>query len=667
MRRDRVGHHPSIHPSIHPSSQPAARRIDKAHIWRNDITGLRAAAVLPVLLFHAFPQLLPGGFFGVDIFFVISGYLISGIIFRELIAGAFSYKTFYAKRIKRILPNLLLLFAFVSIAGYVFLLPIEYANLGKHIYSSAAFFQNFRLLSEVGYFTEDALRKPLLHLWSLAIEEQFYIVFPILCALIWRVKKARVLLLGAAAALIVSGSFAACLWVRDLSFNFYFPLTRFWELGFGILLAYVESYGLFRPGQMAKGLRSALSCIGLVLVLAPMAAYSASWRHPGIVTLLPVLGSVLLIAAHADAVVNRTLLSWRPMTYVGLISYSLYLWHWPLLAFLFLVNPSAPAWCTVLALILSLLLSSAVYRYVENPVRRSRTLLGVSTVKVLLVGLLLAVAVGQTIRKTDGMPFRGVYPEIDRIRAVGEWDAYRDAEKLKFEGVDVAVTLRKEVPEILFAGDSHAVQYGRRIEALSVLSDRNAGMMGEGGKFVYGACDNPAYGDAALTKAFYKLLEDRRVKTVVVASIWGQYASDPGFAKGLEDLKKAVQKRGDLKLFVLLDAPWTPAAQGNQQGDYDPLRHFNRWAFSRADFVVPYPKDDVWKRGNEAVVKALGDAAEIISVEEHVCSGGMCDLYEWYRDDDHLQPVALEEKAVWLNPIFGLPPDRPEAGGVRAR
>ena len=144
------------------------------HLWRNDITGLRAVAVLPVLLFHAFPNLLPGGFFGVDVFFVISGYLISGIIFRGLIDGTFSYRSFYEKRIKRILPNLLLLILFVSVMGYFFLLPEEYSNLGKHIYSSAGFFQNFRLLKEIGYFTEDALRKPLLHLWSLAIEEQFY-------------------------------------------------------------------------------------------------------------------------------------------------------------------------------------------------------------------------------------------------------------------------------------------------------------------------------------------------------------------------------------------------------------------------------------------------------------------------------------------------------------
>lgn len=159
------------------------------HIWRNDITGLRALAVLPVIFYHAFPNLVPGGFLGVDIFFVISGYLISGIIFRNIKQGTFSYLDFYSKRIKRIIPNLLLLFLFVLFLGYFVLFTDDYDNLGRHVYSSAIFIENFRLLSEVGYFTEDAVRKPLLHLWSLAIEEQFYIIFPILCVLIWKLNN----------------------------------------------------------------------------------------------------------------------------------------------------------------------------------------------------------------------------------------------------------------------------------------------------------------------------------------------------------------------------------------------------------------------------------------------------------------------------------------------
>lgn len=165
----------------------------KKHYWRADITGLRALAVIPVLLFHAFPQLMPGGFVGVDVFFVISGYLISGILFRDLQRkGTIDFFDFYSKRIKRILPNLLTLLIAVAAYGFWVLTSDEYENLGRHIYSSSFFYQNFRLLSEAeGYFNEASLYKSLLHLWSLAIEEQFYIVFPVLLMIFWRLLKRR--------------------------------------------------------------------------------------------------------------------------------------------------------------------------------------------------------------------------------------------------------------------------------------------------------------------------------------------------------------------------------------------------------------------------------------------------------------------------------------------
>ena len=250
-------------------------------LWRNDITGLRALAVLPVLIFHAFPSLIPGGFFGVDVFFVISGYLISGIIFRGIASSSFSYLDFYEKRIKRIIPNLILLLTFVAAAGWFILLPDEYANLGMHIDASTLFIQNFQLLSEIGYFTEDALRKPLLHLWSLAIEEQFYIVFPLICTLIWRLSRS-VKMIGIAAALIALGSLAACLSSSDRNFAFYFPLTRFWELGAGILLSYSETFIGFSTSRFSQNVRNGLSIAGILMIVLPMAFVTESTAHPGL-------------------------------------------------------------------------------------------------------------------------------------------------------------------------------------------------------------------------------------------------------------------------------------------------------------------------------------------------------------------------------------------------
>lgn len=292
--------------------------------WRADITGLRALAVIPVVLYHAFPGLMPGGFVGVDIFFVISGYLISGIIFRSLIAkNKVDYVDFYAKRIRRILPNLLLLLSFCLVVGYFFLFDDELKELSKQVYSSAGFYQNFRLLEDVDYFAPAAERQPLLHLWSLAIEEQFYIFFPLLCGLIWRFTKS-VRALGILVGAITLGSLAFCLSVPDQRFNFYFPLTRFWELGFGIVLSYAETFRIWSAKHWALSTRNGMSFAALLMLVAAFLGFDHDTVFPGIASLLPVFGAVLLISSHEDAVVNRWLTG-KPVVFVGLISYLLYL------------------------------------------------------------------------------------------------------------------------------------------------------------------------------------------------------------------------------------------------------------------------------------------------------------------------------------------------------
>lgn len=240
---------------------------DQHSYWRSDITGLRAIAVLPVLIFHAWPTLLPGGFAGVDIFFVISGYLISGILFRQLQrTGSVDFSDFYAKRIRRIIPNLLCVLLFTVAVGWFFMTPNEYLDLGKQVYSSTFFYQNFRLLKELGdYFANDASREPLLHLWSLAIEEQFYIIFPLLCALVWKLR-ANIKALGGVVLLVTLGSFCACIFANDQSFRFYFPLTRFWELGVGIVLSYAQHFGFWRPEAQTVLKRNVFSSLGAVLL-----------------------------------------------------------------------------------------------------------------------------------------------------------------------------------------------------------------------------------------------------------------------------------------------------------------------------------------------------------------------------------------------------------------
>lgn len=619
---------------------------------------MRAIAVLPVLIFHAFPNLIPGGFFGVDVFFVISGYLISGIIFRGLLSGTFSYKTFYEKRIKRIIPNLFLVLSFVAVLGYFFLLSDEYKNLGRHIYSSAAFIQNFRLLSDVGYFTEDALRQPLLHLWSLAIEEQFYIIFPIICTLIWRFKKSATLI-GASIILITLSSFTACMLVQDRNFNFYFPLTRFWELGAGICLAYIESYSIFKARNLALGLRHTLSVLGLAAVLAPMFFWSSDMVHPGWITLLPVLGALSLIAANPDAAINKTLLSWRPITFVGLISYSLYLWHWPLLAFLFICHPAHSTELTFIALAMSFIIASAVYYFVENPVRRSTTYRGIPTGFVLIALLSLAFIGGKFIRSFDGLPSRTPIKNMALISKnimsdQDEWDDFEKLNRLSFKKWFIRTQNKTtEIPSIIFAGDSHVEQYFRKALALENQTGHPVGFLTHGGCSIFdpSLTDYKRNNCAKASDALYELIKNKHVKTLVIGQMWGQYSVKEEFEQSIKSFKLLLQQRPDLKVFVILDAPWSKNSVELKR-NFNPKFHFNRFTNQIDEPVIECSSDEIWNLGNQKITLLMKDVATIISTDQYVCHDRKCDLVKWYRDANHLKPSQLEKEAVWVEQIF---------------
>ncbi len=621
----------------------------RTHSWRDDITGLRALAVLPVLLFHAFPKLLQGGFFGVDIFFVISGFLISGIIFRGLVNESFSYRAFYAKRIRRILPNLTLLLAVVATAGWFCLFSPELENLGRHIYSSAAFYQNFRLLGEIGYFTEDALRKPLLHLWSLAIEEQFYIVFPIVCALIWRVWKSTNFLFLTSAFITVA-SLSACLLIADKNFVFYFPLTRFWELGAGILLAALETFGFYNFQRLSKTIRNGFSIVGFVSIVFAMTCYRpALYGHPGFFTLIPVIGAVLLIAAQNDSLINRLLLSWRPMVFIGLISYSLYLWHWPLLSYLYICDPQAPQWMIIAALSLSFVLATLVYFFVEEPARRTKRWSS-AVVKGLLLILIAEICLGQAYRRTEGFPARTspFFANFDAIQKIrGQGGDHRRSQFFKLEGVRIATPTPNSFPSIILAGDSHMDQYFTRAEVLSKNSGKSFGMINRAGcvMFSKNGCKKEA-------EVIYQLIKDKRVKRIAFAQKWFWYVTEQKkeLLDGIKELKEAISSRPDIKVYILLDYPWTPEENGHQ-GDFDPLRHLSRFG-PMPTVILPYPEDDGWERGNKFLINHLKGYVTFLESQSYVCPGQKCDLIKWYKDDDHLQPNRVKTHGVWFNPIF---------------
>jgi peptidoglycan/LPS O-acetylase OafA/YrhL len=404
--------------------------------YRPDIDGLRAVAILAVVIFHAFPGSLPGGFAGVDIFFVISGFLISRIIFKGMQQGNFSFSLFYAHRIKRILPALILVLAASYSFGWFTLVPGEFRQLGGHIAASVGFIQNFALWTEAGYFDTATEFKPLMHLWSLAIEEQFYLVYPLA---IWCVWKARVNVL---AFVLVLGFLSFGSGLASPAKTFFLSHTRFWEILAGSVLAYVQLFKgqqlmgylrpwiprLFSPGaaglQLDRTVRSSLSVAAFLLLAVTVSQLNSTKNFPGWWALAPVAGAFLLISVGPDAWVNRAILANRGMVFVGLISYPLYLWHWPLLSFLqILEQGNASGKARLIAVALSFLLAWLTYRLVEAPIR------GGSNGRI-KVGLLCMLAVVVWAAGCYSVFSKGVAPrhvvENNVALSSGRLPAYRD-------------------------------------------------------------------------------------------------------------------------------------------------------------------------------------------------------------------------------------------------
>jgi peptidoglycan/LPS O-acetylase OafA/YrhL len=332
--------------------------------YRADLDGLRGIAILAVVGFHAFPTHVPGGFVGVDVFFVLSGFLISTLILKQLRASTFTLSDFYIRRVRRLFPALVVVLGGCLLLGWFVLLPEEFKNLGKHVGAAAAFILNFSVWREGGYFDPAATLNPVLHLWSLGIEEQFYLAWPLVLLLLWRRRRA---LVGTIAALIAASFIANIVFAHaDPRGDFYLPGTRFWELGLGCLLAVLEP-----PGRVLEPPRRfPLAALGVVLISVALFVFDASMPFPSWAALLPASGALCIVGASPDDWVRKHLLTARPLVFVGIISYPLYLWHWPLLSFATILGSGAvPAEVRAAIVLVSFVLAYLVFRLVELPIR----------------------------------------------------------------------------------------------------------------------------------------------------------------------------------------------------------------------------------------------------------------------------------------------------------
>jgi peptidoglycan/LPS O-acetylase OafA/YrhL len=433
-----------------------ARARDATLAYRPDIDGLRALAVGLVVAYHAFPEIRTAGFIGVDIFFVISGYLITGIILGGLQAGTFSLSAFYARRVRRIVPALLVILAACGLLGWLTLFPEELRQLGRSIAWCAPFLANmFFARTGTGYFDRGMESTPLLHLWSLGVEEQFYFAWPVLMMLVVQqgvTMRALIAVTAVSLAVSIWG-----VWHAPLQY-FYLPASRAWELAAGAMLA---AWRANSPAP-ARSLAATGSLAGTLLIAAIVVLFDAASAPSVIASVVATAGAALLIWAGPLAPVNRQILASPPMRFIGRISYPLYLWHWPLFSFAQIILGHAPE--PALAGCLILFATAAAYatcRWVEAPIRYRKG--DRRTVAGLLLGLAVFALAGAAAG-AGAIPGRLSGPAFTAWQqAIGDWGYPGAADLGEQAGSAPLMSAGQAERKVLFIGDSHIQQYWPRV------------------------------------------------------------------------------------------------------------------------------------------------------------------------------------------------------------
>lgn len=648
---------------------------------RGDIDGLRAIAVLSVVVFHAFPSVLRGGFIGVDVFFVISGFLISSLLMRSMQTRSFSLAEFYRRRIQRIFPALLAVLVCVYAFGWYVGLQNEFSQLGKHIVGGASFSSNIVLWKEAGYFDTASELKPLLHLWSLGVEEQFYILWPLFIFALWRYEKLK--LPGLIAALAISFLINIKFIHSHPAATFYLPVSRFWELIAGAIAGYSVLAHKPVPGHGLRARRvvSGISVAGIALVGIGLMLTSNKSSFPGYWAALPVVGASCLLWAGPAAYVNRMVLSAPWLRGVGLISYPLYLWHWPILAFGAILNGgTAPSpWFRAAAIFASLGLAWATYRFIETPVRKSPA--SVSKVSMLactmgIVGVLGYLAWKEQLpeaRLSDVVPQR-------IIEAVGDWNYPGLLQLERWQNLDTYRNLETE-PDTLLFGDSHIEQYGPRVMRLTQEGKARSVVFITGG-----GC--PAIPDvqeaehpncSQFTEKLQSYLAAHPgIRNVVVGGAWNQYLLDDTWSKVKRNgylyqmptgqgLQKISAHEGTLamaalrgllmgiaetrKVYLMLDNP--------QDDKFDPYSMIPFDMKSRVETLHKIDNPTPGTSSNAfqqvpAQVKLSADMASyfsggqvtVLDPAPSICPGTQCTAMDAagrprYKDHDHMRPFQV--------------------------
>ena len=659
MPFDALGFTPSAFPALrtgfsldraYDTPDLAKARAWRALEFRRDINGLRALAVLGVVAYHADRTLLPGGFTGVDVFFVISGFLISRIILSECAVGHFRVSTFYAKRAKRILPALLVVVAAVWIVGWFRAAPVQFRDIGGGMLGNSYFTVNFwlmRLAGIGGYFGADSSSKPLLHLWSLSIEEQFYLVWSLLLMAVYRLRDRLLPYLTLA---IFLASFAYCVVLTPINpiGAFYLPWTRAWELALGALLAYREVFFLNRWPYPSGRVNEIGAGLGIALIACGYLFLSEAQPFPGWRAAIPTAGCALVIA-HPRSSIGKTVLGNQVATFFGLISYPLYLWHWPLFAFAHVWPGVIPTPGVMFALAgVAVALAAATYLLIEAPTANLFGRRPFTVALVLVAGLGLTGIVGRLTYDAKGFPRR--FPPL--VTRVFDFDvngaqgrrlldcfyqrdehAYPLAEERErverfFEAGRCGVVVDPAKPTILIVGNSHAAHlfagltetFGRRANILTLSSvfcvplvervDMEAGVAG-----------TPRC--RAINDYVFERIRAIKPDVLLVGGYYSQYDHEanwryPGFLDALVQGARSLHRDGVRSIIIAGEvptwAPWLPILVGRDLLERGAATAFS-WVGVRSDSL---------DTDKALAAKEWGDGVTYVSQAAKLCGPNGC-------------------------------------------
>jgi len=654
--------------------------------YRADIDGLRAVAVLFVMTYHAFPNIVKGGYIGVDVFFVISGFLITSIILKSLENDGFSFSAFYFNRIKRIYPALItILIATYTIGAFSFFSD-ELATLGKHTAASLSFVQNFVLYSESGYFSTNAEKVPLMHIWSLGIEEQFYIIYPILFVIWWRAGLNFNLFFM----LIILTSLANSqhLVNKNIVAAYFLPQSRFWELATGGLIAYLTTYKRneiihsmcnftfsdlnhhkITETQKHIKLGNILSFIGFILIIISALIYKESSKFPGIRAIIPVAGASLIIFAGEQSWINNKILKQKPLVFIGLISYPLYLWHWPIFSISRILNGENPGYLTRIALIIiSITLAWLTYKLIEKPIRK---LPGNKRKVIILFGIsLLIIGWGWLNFKEPSLintPFKTKSANLYKSRLrpnkpIG--DCFDLKTKIRGEVRFCKNPDKNNRYNFAVIGDSHALSLYNAFDSTS--KQKNVGWLFTGKSGCPPLIGIEAVGDDGICGQFNRnaisTIANSGVKTVFLVARWSYYTYGDNEGKGVRKISldgkdldttgsklalengllntvEYFQNRG-INIVIFSQAPMQHSEA------YDLIRKsnlINHWNSSTPyDLSVEHKQHlRVQFDANQIISKiSKKTKAQIFNPERIFCDRNHCKFYEngslYYFDDDHL-------------------------------